>query len=339
MTVRGIDAFSINTVRVTGVLATAIALVAILAGCGAASDASAGSSATNPPVTCSPQRPAVAGTTSESITVNGATREYSLHIPTGYDGNKPTPVVMTFHGRGQTGPLQLALTGFENVSNEQDFILIAPTAVNGEWNLPDPPTKGSPDILFVNAMLDKVNQTLCTQPQKTYASGMSRGSAMVFLLACLPENQRRFAAFGGAGASFYRPVCSNSQPAPLIYFHGTKDPVVPFTGGTVKSKGPNGETDVVQPANTIMKEWAKHNGCSGAPAEKTTGDVDQTKWASCAANAQVDYYAVTGGGHTWPGTNPQIASLIEKSFGKTTQDANASELMWQFFKAHTLPAS
>jgi polyhydroxybutyrate depolymerase len=40
-------------------------------------------------------------------------------------------------------------------------------------------------------------------------------------------------------------------------------------------------------------------------------------------------YAVIGGGHTWPGSPVEIASL-----GPTTHEIDASQLIWAFFAAH-----
>jgi polyhydroxybutyrate depolymerase len=41
---------------------------------------------------------------------------------------------------------------------------------------------------------------------------------------------------------------------------------------------------------------------------------------------------IEGGGHTWPGREPRLASL-----GKTTRDISANDLMWDFFQRHPLP--
>jgi polyhydroxybutyrate depolymerase len=40
-------------------------------------------------------------------------------------------------------------------------------------------------------------------------------------------------------------------------------------------------------------------------------------------------YEVAEGGHTWPGTDVDLSAL-----GATTQEINASQTMWEFFKAH-----
>jgi polyhydroxybutyrate depolymerase len=54
----------------------------------------------------------------------------------------------------------------------------------------------------------------------------------------------------------------------------------------------------------------------------------------CDANAEVLFYLINGGGHTWPG-----GSLMDAdSFGPTNMDINAGEVIWEFFSRQTLPA-
>ncbi|WP_257210738.1 hypothetical protein [Actinomyces ruminis] len=43
----------------------------------------------------------------------------------------------------------------------------------------------------------------------------------------------------------------------------------------------------------------------------------------------MELYTVEAGGHTWPGTSVDLSAL-----GTTTQEINASQLMWDFFAAH-----
>ncbi len=88
-----------------------------------------------------------------------------------------------------------------------------------------------------------------------------------------------------------------------------------------------------------MQDWATHNGCTSGPSDKEIGDTTLQTWTSCSNGADIDFYRVNGGGHTWPGTNETIATFLEGSLGKTTQDVDASELMWDFFKRFQLPAA
>jgi polyhydroxybutyrate depolymerase len=283
---------------------------------------------------CSTPRSAQVGPTSKTITVDGTPRSYQINIPPNYDGTEPTPVVMTFHGRGSNSNQQLLVTGFSDISNKNDFILVAPDAIGGQWDLPDGSTNAVTDTNFVTQLLVDLRRDLCTDVSRTYASGFSLGSVFTLLLACAQE--QTFAAFGGAGASFYRSECDNSPPAPIIYFHGTKDLVVPFKGGLVQGSPANDPTSVVSPAATNMADWATHNKCQSGPSKKNIGDTTRLVWSDCANSADVDFYRTKGGGHTWPGSSELVAAFLENSLGKTTQAVNASELMWEFFSQYRL---
>jgi len=241
---------------------------------------------------------------------------------------------MTFHGRGSNSTQQLLVTGFGEVSDKNDFILVAPDAIGGQWDLPAASGTATTDTGLVAQLLGDLREDLCTDTTRTYASGFSLGSAFTLLLACAQE--QTFAAFGGAGASFYRSQCDDSPPAPIIYFHGTKDPVVPFEGGTVAGSPANDPTSAVTPATKNMADWATHNKCQAGPSEKKIGDTTRFVWDNCANNADVNFYRTNGGGHTWPGSSETIAAFLESSLGKTTQAVNATELMWKFFSQYKL---
>ncbi len=248
-------------------------------------------------------------------------RSFLLHIPR--EVRNPSPVVFTFHGRGSNAQQQMLLTGFDQVAEAGRFIVVAPNAVDGRWDI-----LGGTDADYLKAVYDAVP---CADPTRVYASGMSMGSALTFALACAPD--RKFAAFGGVALTLFAPPCEKAAPAPIIYFHGTKDPIVPFRGGQ-----PQGETEAVElPAvPAAMRDWADHNGCQTDTVERIGGDVRLTEWADCTDNADVLFYRVQGAGHTWPGASPFVADAIEPTLGKTTQSVTASTLMWEFFQQYTL---
>jgi polyhydroxybutyrate depolymerase len=209
-----------------------------------------------------------------------------------------------------------------------------PSAVNGNWDLPKLAGRTTSDTRFIADMIGQVENSLCVDSTRRYAAGMSLGSAMTLALACAPNPS--FAAFGGVGASFYRPQCADSPPAPLIHFHGTDDKIVPYQGGSVAGSPRGSITRRVAPVEQSMAEWAGHNGCSPIPTTTEIGDTTNIVWGNCQANATVNFYRVIGGGHTWPGTGDLIAAFTERSLGRTTQAVKATDVMWEFFKQYQL---
>ncbi len=324
--------------RVVAIAVGLAATSALITSCASSTSSTDPASPSVPPQTsaaaCTPARPATPGSTQAKLTVDGKAREYTLNIPPKYDGSTALPVVVAFHGRGGNATQQLLLTSFDTSSDKNNFILVVPNAINGQWDLPLVPGRATSDTTYVSELVTALGQRLCIDKSRLYASGMSLGSAMTFALACAPKQS--FAAFGGVGASFYRPVCNAAPPAPIIYFHGTADAIVPFEGGKVAGSPARSITARVTAANANMADWANHNGCPPTPSVSDLGDTTRTIWSGCKNNASVDFYRINGGGHTWPGANQLVADFTEKSLGKTTQAVDATELMWSFFEQYQL---
>ena len=88
-----------------------------------------------------------------------------------------------------------------------------------------------------------------------------------------------------------------------------------------------------------MPEWiaayAERNGCDTAPTPSPgRGAVSGVQYTGCRASADVVFYTIAGGGHAWPGGEPLPRFIV----GQTSQDIDATAVMWEFFSRHTLPA-
>lgn len=225
-------------------------------------------------------------------------RPYIVYIPakTGI----PAPTIVSFHGRLQKAMSQI--DSLRPLADEKLAILIAPQARGGKWDF-----RGS-DTHFTGQILDNFT---CDDPHRTYASGMSMGSAMTFLQLC--ASPRRFAAFAGASFEIYMPKCADPDPAPLLAFHGTADRIVPFMGGLTAS------TASAPPAQPTIRKWARRDGCKRYVREVYVPGVTKETWDQCAADVQVQFYTLHGGSHQWP-----------------TGRVDAAELMWDFFSQYRL---
>jgi polyhydroxybutyrate depolymerase len=152
---------------------------------------------------------------------------------------------------------------------------------------------------------------------------------MAFVLSC--KLSERLAAIGSvAGAyPFSWSECHPSQPVPSIIFHGTSDPIVPYLGGKAWASGP------VFPS---IPDWvislAQNNGCDEVPLQlPVKGHVSGIQFRDCARNADVVFYTITGGGHSWPGGGALPRIIV----GNTNRDIDATKIMWDFFCQHPLP--
>jgi len=102
---------------------------------------------------------------------------------------------------------------------------------------------------------------------------------------------------------------------------------VPFEGGPSKSftlPFPN--------IATFVEDYARLNGCGlDETVILDTQNVLGVRYEGCTPGAAVVFYIIADGGHTWPGGNPLPRAIT----GKTTQEIDATQLIWDFFTEQT----
>jgi polyhydroxybutyrate depolymerase len=124
---------------------------------------------------------------------------------------------------------------------------------------------------------------------------------------------------------------------PILAFHGTADPILPYSGGGLNATRiaelyawhgviPKGMPKPLG-IDESMRLWAKHNGCNPKPVEvRVAFDVQKRTWTGCKATTVL--YIVDGGGHGWPG---KPVPAMEKQFGHDTSSIDATSLIFKFF--------
>jgi polyhydroxybutyrate depolymerase len=234
-----------------------------------------------------------------------------------------------------------SMTGFDEGSRYR-FIGVAPSGrLDGTtpfWNAA--PTERNYDVDFIAQLLDHLEATLCVNPSRVFSTGMSNGAQMSSLLGCRLSD-RITAIAPVSGEEFLEP-CDGS-PVPILAFHGTEDPILPYTGGGLNAtriadtyfwKG-NLPAGLPEPMgiDASMQLWAAHNGCDPAfDSERVAPHVLRRTWQHC--DAETVLYIVGGGGHSWPGIRvPQH----EGSLGRATTEIDATDLMFRLFFGRSAP--
>jgi polyhydroxybutyrate depolymerase len=265
------------------------------------------------------------------IVSSGQTREYSLHVPASYDRARPAPLVISLHAAALWGAAQEDTSQWDALADREGFIVVYPTAMKAGgpriWHAEAGPHLAT-DVAFISDLIGALRASYNIDPARIYANGLSNGGGMSFVLSCTLSD--RIAAVGMVSAAQTLPWswCRDSRPVPMITFHGTADPVVPYGGGrTWISPGafPN------IPAWTA--NWARRNRCSPVPIDAAVAaNVVRRAYTGCADDADVQLYTLRGGGHNWPGGR----QMLEWLCGPASDDVNATALMWAFFQAHPL---
>jgi polyhydroxybutyrate depolymerase len=301
-----------------------------LGGSGLGEGAGAGG-AQSEPFTCVGMGPASGNDTLE-LEVDGRSRSARVHVPASYDPDVGSMVVLNFHGFAMPGLQQDWMSRMTAASDAHGFIAVHPEGVGMSWNAGDccgnAWTDEVDDVAFVDALLDRLESEYCVDPARVFATGMSNGGFFSHRLAC--ELSERIAAVAPvAGVMGIDPsTCTPTRPVPLLDFHGTSDPMVPFGGGTPLVPQLGFGLTFRSVADT-MAVWRQLDGCSDeAQVVYAQGDASCSKWSGCAADLEL--CTIDGGGHTWPGGEEVI--LV----GKTSHDIDATERMITFFEAHPM---
>ncbi len=275
---------------------------------------------------CAPVKTHPPGRTDATVAVpGGAARRYILTLPRGYDGSSRFPLVVNLHGYGANADEQLFYSGLGRLADRHSFVLVTIDGQGSPRHYNIRPTASADevsDVAVVGRVVDAISTTLCIDPLRVYATGMSDGGALAAALACF--DSERFAAVAPVAALFYDDTCDPAQPVPLIAFRGTDDEIVPYAGGEVACCG----HPTVRATERDIADWAEHNGCTPQPTVTTRGDVQTSAYSGCTAGADVILHSIVGGGHSWPG------AIELPGLGPTSRDVDASEAMWEFFAAH-----
>ena len=270
-----------------------------------------------------------AGVTRGRIVSAGRKRSYLLYVPKSYDPTTPVPLVISLHGFASWPANQMSVSQWNDLADEHGFIVVYPsgTGFPKRWNTSGVASDdAADDVAFLSDLIDTLSQQYTIDPARIYANGLSNGAGMSNLLACTRSD--RIAAIGGVAGAYTAPVqgCSPTRPVPIIAFHGTADPIVPYAGGAA---GPNGFVFPAVP--DWAAAWAARNGCGETPEDLPASDeVSGVRYTGCTDGADVVFYTIQGGGHSWPGGGKLPKGIV----GHTTEDINASAVMWEFFTQH-----
>ena len=277
----------------------------------------------------------------DSLAYQSHWRQYIVHLPPGFEANTATPVVMVLHGGSGNYRSVQGFTRMNRVSNQNGFLTVYPQGrgiappgyswADGRGTTAD--DADIDDVGFLSRLIDTLYRDYLIDTNRIYVCGFSNGGFMTQKLACaLPG---RFAAVGALGCSIDTSLiktCTPGQAVPTAYFSGTADPEVPYEGGAMR----NPRVTPIVPVDTAVQFWVRNNNCQtnpgvikipdSVPTDRST--VDLFQYTHCDCEADVYFYRINNGGHTWPGVPvPQFPQL-----GNTNEDIDASEALWNFFR-------
>lgn len=275
----------------------------------------------------------LANRTNGIIKTRGKKRRYLLHVPKTYRPNRPAALVISIHGFAQWPAHQMQTSRWDELADECGFIIVYPMGVGFplHWRVQSGEEHAKAlfeDIQFISDLIDELSHQYNIDPTRIYANGFSNGGGMASVLACHLGD--RIAAFGSVAGAYLYPLPERqlTRPTPLIAFHGTADEIVPFEGGESVSFH-----KLFPTIPEWIEKWAKRNGCESPADEiRLNSEVHGLRYHAGEKGSEVEFYIIEGGGHAWPGGKPLPSWVV----GHTTQQIDATRMMWEFFERHPL---
>ncbi|MDP3340272.1 PHB depolymerase family esterase [Frigidibacter sp.] len=285
----------------------------------------------------------VAGMQLVEMSFQGRPRSYYVYVPRGAQGRGGLSAVMVLHGGQGSGEGIASTTGMTSAADQVGFVALFPNSDGKQWNDGRASTRSNiDDVGFLRAVIADASARFGVDSSRVFASGLSNGGLMTQRLAC--DAAGSFRAFGVVVANMpadLRASCSPARPVPMMFFNGTADNLMPYAGGEIKSlkalgMGAGGEVLSYEQTKAF---WAGVDGCGGSTGQVAVPDrakdgteVSVEQFRSCSGGAELTFYTVEGGGHTWPGS----AGGRSRMSGAVTQDISATSELVRFFGRYGL---
>lgn len=189
-------------------------------------------------------------------------------------------------------------------------------------------------------MIEKLNSNYSINSNAVFACGISNGGLMSQTLAMeLPDKIKVVGMVASNFGADEIEKIKTISPFSILFIHGTNDPIIPYEEGEITVfKKTRGHVIGIEKSISYM--------CSlnGNSLEPIVTKLDNTSIKdNCTSehliypnhensSLKVELIKVINGGHSWPGAKKK-KRLLKKITGITTQDFNACDKLWKFFKS------
>ena len=163
-------------------------------------------------------------------------RNYWTYVPESVAKNPALVIVMHGYSGSATGIADYS--GMNTVAEEAGFIVAYPQGTvdqegNAFFNVGYAFHQGAAvdDVDFVRRMIANLSAEHPINSQQIFATGMSNGGEMSYLLACRASSLfRAVAPVAGSMVGFSLHDCNPKRPVPILAISGTDDPVTAYLG-------------------------------------------------------------------------------------------------------------
>ena len=280
-----------------------------------------------------------------TIIHEGVEREYIVHVPENL--NNDSPIVFVIHGYTGSAEGIAAYSGMNSIAEREGFIAVYPQGTidsygNAFFNVGYEFNDDSPinDVSFIRELVKSISQEFNLKRKRAFATGMSNGGDMSYLLACTSSDLfKAVAPVAGVLMKGLKDSCELSSPVPIFEIHGTADKISLFEGDLNNEEGWGAYYDLPSTIDFFAERYQLANKSIKQITSKESGadyDIFFERHWSDDLEEEVWMYRIENGRHVWPGikfnwwNNP----LARYYFGSGNEDINASEEVWAFFKKY-----
>mgnify|MGYP000722045146 CR=1 FL=1 len=121
------------------------------------------------------------GKMTKQLVVNNTNREYIIYVPENFTGTSSLPLLLSFHGLSSNMNFNYDYTNFDELAERENFIVVHPNGIDNRWTVS---ATNNPDIDFIEALLDQLENDYNIASNRIYSTGMSNGGNFSFTLAC-----------------------------------------------------------------------------------------------------------------------------------------------------------
>ena len=280
-----------------------------------------------------------------TIIHKGVEREYLVHIPDNF--TEDSPIVFVIHGYTDSATQIMEYSGMNEVSDREGFIVVYPQGTidsqgNTFFNVGYEFHKDSTidDVSFIRDLFVSLSEEYSLKRKQGFATGMSNGGDMSYLLACTSADLfRAVAPVAGSLMAKIKETCNTHSPVPIFEIHGTDDQITLFNGDMENNGGWGAYYDLPSTISFFADAYNLDKRSKKIIANKGEGseyDIYLQRHWSQNSDEEVWMYEIVDGRHVWPGfkihwwENP----IFWYFYGSGNEDINASEEVWSFFKRY-----
>lgn len=256
------------------------------------------------------------------ITVESGGRRRHARLVVPRELPQQAPLFLFFHGSLQNSTVLRRFTGgrFDQLAVDHGAVLAYPDGVGRHFNdsrrvLPEETRRlDVDDVGFTRDLIAQVSSDCGREFAPVVGLGFSNGGQMVMrVLRDAPgilDVAVVFAATWPTPGDELAPAspAPRWQPTPMLFVHGTADPLAPYSGGLV-GLDPKRSRGIGRPAPETAELFARKNGLSGPPVLDEPGPgVERAVWAD--ETAPVELWTLLDAGHVIPGGPDQNSRFL-----------------------------